>query len=102
MGVGYHAFLIGSGLSRNALQMVGGRLLIQGFVLSILMGTATLAAILHGLMDRPRSPIRRSTHLCARGHDRYHDPKCGAGAQSAFNLDSAPMRRDDALRNREA
>jgi hypothetical protein len=47
-GVGYHAFLIGSGLSRNALQMVGGRLLIQGFVLWILMGTGALAAILHG------------------------------------------------------
>jgi uncharacterized integral membrane protein (TIGR00698 family) len=41
-------FLIGSGLSRSALQAVGRRPLIQGFVLWILMGTGTLAAILAG------------------------------------------------------
>jgi len=41
-------FLIGSGLSRAALQMVGRRPLIQGFVLWVLMGTGTLAAILLG------------------------------------------------------
>jgi uncharacterized integral membrane protein (TIGR00698 family) len=41
-------FLIGSGLSRSALQLVGKRPLIQGFVLWILMGTGTLAAILGG------------------------------------------------------
>ena len=41
-------FLIGSGLSRSALQMVGRRPLIQGFVLWVLMGTGTLAAVLVG------------------------------------------------------
>ncbi|HEX4211495.1 MAG TPA: putative sulfate exporter family transporter [Candidatus Binataceae bacterium] len=41
-------FLIGSGLSRSALLMVGKRPLIQGFILWIVMGTATLAAILLG------------------------------------------------------
>jgi uncharacterized integral membrane protein (TIGR00698 family) len=41
-------FLIGSGLSREALQIVGRRPLIQGFLLWILMGTGTLAAILVG------------------------------------------------------
>ncbi len=41
-------FLIGSGLSRNALQMVGRRPLIQGFVLWVLMGSGTLVAILLG------------------------------------------------------
>jgi uncharacterized integral membrane protein (TIGR00698 family) len=41
-------FLIGAGLSRTALQMVGRRPLIQGFVLWILMGTGTLGAILLG------------------------------------------------------
>jgi uncharacterized integral membrane protein (TIGR00698 family) len=39
-------FLIGSGLSRSALMMVGKRPLIQGFILWIVMGTATLGAIL--------------------------------------------------------
>jgi uncharacterized integral membrane protein (TIGR00698 family) len=41
-------FLIGSGLSRSALLMVGKRPLIQGFILWIVMGTATLGAILIG------------------------------------------------------
>jgi len=41
-------FLIGSGLSRSALMMVGKRPLIQGFILWIVMGTATLGAILAG------------------------------------------------------
>jgi len=41
-------FLIGSGLSRGALQAVGRRPLIQGFVLWVLMGTGTLTAILLG------------------------------------------------------
>ena len=41
-------FLIGSGLSRSALLMVGKRPLIQGFILWIVMGTATLGAILVG------------------------------------------------------
>jgi uncharacterized integral membrane protein (TIGR00698 family) len=41
-------FLIGSGLSRGALQIVGKRPLIQGFLLWILMGTSTLGAILLG------------------------------------------------------
>jgi len=41
-------FLIGSGLSRTALQMVGRRPLIQGFLLWVLMGTGTLGAILLG------------------------------------------------------
>lgn len=41
-------FLIGSGLSRSALQLAGRRPLIQGFVLWILMGSATLTAILLG------------------------------------------------------
>lgn len=41
-------FLIGSGLSRGALRAVGRRPLIQGFVLWIAMGSATLGAILLG------------------------------------------------------
>jgi uncharacterized integral membrane protein (TIGR00698 family) len=41
-------FLIGSGLSRSALQAVGRRPLIQGFVLWIVMGSGTLGAILLG------------------------------------------------------
>ncbi|HTY55106.1 MAG TPA: putative sulfate exporter family transporter [Candidatus Binataceae bacterium] len=41
-------FLIGSGLSRSALRMVGQRPLIQGFVLWIVMASATLGAILLG------------------------------------------------------
>ena len=41
-------FLIGSGLSRTALQLVGKRPLIQGFVLWILMASATLGAIVIG------------------------------------------------------
>jgi uncharacterized membrane protein YadS len=41
-------FLIGCGLSRTAIQMVGRRPLIQGFVLWIVMGSATLAATLLG------------------------------------------------------
>ena len=41
-------FLIGSGLSRAALQMVGRRPLIQGFILWVLMGAGTLGAILLG------------------------------------------------------
>jgi len=39
-------FLIGSGLSREALRAVGRRPLIQGFVLWIVMGSGTLGAIL--------------------------------------------------------
>ena len=38
-------FLIGSGLNRSALRVVGKRPLIQGFVLWILMGAGTLGAI---------------------------------------------------------
>ncbi len=41
-------FLIGSGLSRSALQVVGKRPLIQGFLLWLLMGSGTLGAILLG------------------------------------------------------
>jgi len=41
-------FLIGSGLSRRALQVVGRWPLIQGFLLWIIMGTGTLGAILLG------------------------------------------------------
>ena len=41
-------FLIGSGLSRDALRVVGRRPLIHGFILWVLMGTATLTAILLG------------------------------------------------------
>ena len=41
-------FLIGSGLSRRALQLVGRQPLIQGFLLWIVMGSGTLAAILMG------------------------------------------------------
>ena len=41
-------FLIGSGLSRSALQQVGRRPLIQGFVLWVVMGSGTLIAILLG------------------------------------------------------
>jgi uncharacterized integral membrane protein (TIGR00698 family) len=41
-------FLIGTGLSRTALRMVGRRPLIQGFILWIIMGSGTLAAILMG------------------------------------------------------
>lgn len=41
-------FLIGSGLSRSALRMVGRRPLIQDFVLWVLMGSGTLVAILMG------------------------------------------------------
>jgi uncharacterized integral membrane protein (TIGR00698 family) len=41
-------FLIGSGLSRSALQMVGRRPLVQGFILWVLMGSGTLGAILLG------------------------------------------------------
>jgi uncharacterized integral membrane protein (TIGR00698 family) len=41
-------FFIGSGLDRTALQVVGRRPLIQGFVLWILMGSATLGAIILG------------------------------------------------------
>jgi len=43
-------FLIGCGLSRNAMRVAGKRPLIQGFVLWIVMGTATLAAILTNLI----------------------------------------------------
>jgi uncharacterized integral membrane protein (TIGR00698 family) len=38
-------FLIGSGLNREALRMVGRRPLLQGFLLWVLMGVATLGAI---------------------------------------------------------
>ncbi len=41
-------FLIGAGLSRSALQMVGRRPLIQGFILWVMMGSGTLGAILLG------------------------------------------------------
>ena len=41
-------FLIGSGLSRRALQLVGRRPLIQGFLLWLVMGSGTLGAILLG------------------------------------------------------
>jgi uncharacterized integral membrane protein (TIGR00698 family) len=41
-------FLIGSGLSRQALQVVGRRPLIQGFLLWVIMGSGTLGAILLG------------------------------------------------------
>jgi len=41
-------FLIGSGLSRPALRVVGQRPLIQGFILWVLMGSGTLGAILLG------------------------------------------------------
>ncbi|MGD0076058.1 MAG: putative sulfate exporter family transporter [Candidatus Binataceae bacterium] len=41
-------FFIGSGLSRNALQAVGKRPLIQGFLLWVVMGSGTLGAILLG------------------------------------------------------
>lgn len=41
-------FLIGSGLSRQALKVVGKRPLIQGFVLWVVMGSVTLGAILLG------------------------------------------------------
>jgi uncharacterized integral membrane protein (TIGR00698 family) len=41
-------FLIGSGLSWQALQLVGRRPLIQGFLLWVVMGTGTLGAILLG------------------------------------------------------
>ena len=41
-------FLIGSGLDRAALRVVGKRPLIQGFVLWVLMGAGTLGAILLG------------------------------------------------------
>jgi uncharacterized integral membrane protein (TIGR00698 family) len=41
-------FLIGSGLSRQALQAVGRRPIIQGFLLWVVMGTGTLSAILLG------------------------------------------------------
>jgi uncharacterized integral membrane protein (TIGR00698 family) len=41
-------FLIGSGLSRSALHAVGRRPLVQGFILWVLMGGGTLAAILLG------------------------------------------------------
>jgi uncharacterized integral membrane protein (TIGR00698 family) len=44
-------FLIGSGLSRSALRTVGQRPLIQGFVLWIVMGSATLGAILLGWLS---------------------------------------------------
>jgi uncharacterized integral membrane protein (TIGR00698 family) len=41
-------FLIGSGLSRATLKVVGRRPLIQGFLLWVLMGSGTLGAILLG------------------------------------------------------
>ena len=41
-------FLIGSGLSRQALKVVGRRPLIQGFLLWVIMGSGTLGAILLG------------------------------------------------------
>jgi uncharacterized integral membrane protein (TIGR00698 family) len=41
-------FLIGSGLSRHALQAVGRRPIIQGFFLWVVMGAGTLGAILLG------------------------------------------------------
>jgi len=41
-------FLIGSGLSREALRVVGRRPLIQGFILWVMMGAGTLGAILLG------------------------------------------------------
>jgi hypothetical protein len=43
-------FLIGSELSREALQVVGRRPLIQGFLLRVLIGSGTLGAILLGLV----------------------------------------------------
>jgi uncharacterized integral membrane protein (TIGR00698 family) len=43
-------FFIGSGLSRSAIQVVGRGPLVQGFVLWIVMGSATLGAILFGLV----------------------------------------------------
>jgi uncharacterized integral membrane protein (TIGR00698 family) len=41
-------FLVGSGLSRQALKAVGRRPIIQGFVLWVMMGAGTLGAILLG------------------------------------------------------
>jgi uncharacterized membrane protein YadS len=41
-------FLIGSGLSRQALRVAGRRPLIQGFLLWVIMGSGTLGAILIG------------------------------------------------------
>jgi uncharacterized integral membrane protein (TIGR00698 family) len=41
-------FMIGSGLSRQALQVVGRRPLIQGFLLWVVMGSGTLGAIVLG------------------------------------------------------
>ena len=41
-------FLIGSGLSRKALQVVGRWPLVQGFLLWVIMGSGTLGAILLG------------------------------------------------------
>ena len=41
-------FLVGSGLSRQALRAVGRRPIIQGFLLWVVMGGATLGAILLG------------------------------------------------------
>jgi uncharacterized integral membrane protein (TIGR00698 family) len=43
-------FMIGSGLSRQALRVVGRRPLIQGFLLWVIMGSGTLGAILLGLI----------------------------------------------------
>jgi uncharacterized membrane protein YadS len=41
-------FLIGAGLSRNVLQKIGIRPLIQGFILWLLVSAATLSAVLRG------------------------------------------------------
>jgi len=41
-------FLVGSGLSRQALKAVGPRPIIQGFLLWMVMGAGTLGAILLG------------------------------------------------------
>jgi hypothetical protein len=41
-------FLVGSGLSRQALKAVGRRPIIQGFLLWVVMGAGTLGAILLG------------------------------------------------------
>ena len=43
--------LIGSGLSQQALQAVGRRPIIQGFLLWVVMGAGTLGAILLGWIE---------------------------------------------------
>jgi uncharacterized membrane protein YadS len=48
LGLGVTLFLIGTGISRDTLRKVGTRPLLQGILLWIVVGTASLMLILKG------------------------------------------------------